>query len=76
MRRVEEEEEEHSHMKKTVDFGDLYDNINLQTGYENHSELWHQRVDEEASKLEKQLNDEDEKERQRQALAATSSPNT
>jgi hypothetical protein len=41
MRRVEEEEEQQAHMKKTVNLNDLYDNINLQTEYENHSDLWH-----------------------------------
>ena len=48
-----QEEEDSIHREKTVNFDELYDNINLM--YENHSPEWHKRVEEEQQKLDKEM---------------------
>jgi hypothetical protein len=43
MDELEDQEEENAHRKKTVDLGDLYNNINLQTR-SRHSDAFEARV--------------------------------
>ena len=45
--------------KKTVDLNDLYNGMALQTGYEHHSSFYHNRVEEETLKLEKEMRAEE-----------------
>lgn len=45
MEELEDQEEENSHRKKTIDIGELYDNINLQTRHRTrHSDAFEARV--------------------------------
>jgi len=45
MEELEDQEEENSHRKKTIDIGELYDNINLQTRHRTrHSDAFDARV--------------------------------
>mmetsp|Transcript_38177 Transcript_38177/g.58230 ORF Transcript_38177/g.58230 Transcript_38177/m.58230 type:complete len:156 (+) Transcript_38177:1214-1681(+) len=50
---------------KTVNLGDVYDGMVVQTGYENHSKFFKQRVEEVAQETEKEYmfaDDDDEEE--------------
>jgi hypothetical protein len=46
--------------RKTVDLGEVYDKMNVQTGYEHHSKFWKEQVKAEEERLEKIFRLEDE----------------
>lgn len=70
MDNLEDQEEENSYRKKTVDLGDLYNNINVQLKhrqgknqmYEAHSRGWERMVEKATDRLEDQMDEQEDKE--------------
>lgn len=63
MDELDDDEEERMHRKKTVDLGDLYNNINLQLGHRQrqyHSDSFNDRVEayEQAMEQDQQFDEE------------------
>lgn len=70
MDELDDQEEENLHRKKTIDIGELYNNINVQLGnrqrgrkeYEKHSRGWEREVQKATDRLEDQMDELEDQE--------------